>query len=154
MLTHTIRVDFNVWKELQARRETAATTENDVLRGLLKLSTPNSSTVDNGIDQPPPLSDSRRKLVVSFPDDGEVIRDNQVARTFVRAIEKIGPDRVFGLHIGMAGMDLVAKRPGSRRVQWKQLSNGLCQHGVEHGHQTRAIGTHPSRIGGEFSQLV
>ena len=125
-LNKIIHVDFKVWQELQVRRETEATTENDVLRGLLNLSElPEGATltVASNTGQPLGTDNPRKKLKVTFAD-GEVIRDNQVARTFVRTIDKIGPDRVFGLHIDMAGNPLVAERPGNRRVQWKPLSDG------------------------------
>ena len=120
MLNHTIRVDFQVWRALQTHRETEAMTENDVLRGLLNLS---ASSEESPPPPPPPSSSARRKLRVTFADD-EVIHDNQVARAFIRTIEKIGPDRVFGLHIRMAGKDLIEERPGNNRVQWKRLSDG------------------------------
>jgi len=35
---HTVEVDFEVWKELTARRESESVTCNDVLRKLLRLS--------------------------------------------------------------------------------------------------------------------
>ena len=120
-INQTIRVDFQVWRELQARRETEAMTENDVIRGLLGLKRRPPSPPP---PPPPPPPSSRVKLKVIFPD-GEEIYDTQVSRTFVRAIEKIGPGRVFELNIPMAGKRLVEKRRGERQAQWKSLSNGF-----------------------------
>lgn len=40
---HTIEIDFEVFKALTARRETEATTYNDVIRELLKLGTARSA---------------------------------------------------------------------------------------------------------------
>ena len=119
--THTIRVDFQVWRELQTRRETEEMTENDVLRQVLDLPPLAAAPPP----PPPPIHkpNNRVKLRVTFPD-GTVIFDEQVARTFVRTIEKIGPARVFQLQIPMAGQPLVSPQPGSRRTQWKPLSNG------------------------------
>ena len=125
---YSIRVDFQVWRELQKRRDTEAMTENDVLRQVLDMP-PITVSGENAMPPPPPSPppihepNGRVKLRVIFPD-GMAVFDAQVARTFVRAIEKIGPTRVRGLQIAMAGYPLVSSRPGNRRAQWKPLSSG------------------------------
>lgn len=52
---HTIEIDFEVFKALTARRETAAVTENDVIRGLLglpRLSLPDSQSAQSAGSPP------------------------------------------------------------------------------------------------------
>ena len=177
-LDHTIHVDFQVWRELTARRVTRAMTENDVIRKLLDL-TPlpgplaslrpgdhvhhptygpgvvekRSGTdvtvrlagesrprifgipeaekagmvkVAQGPSPPPPEPSPReklKKLKVVFPDGVEIFH-NQVVKTFVAALEKIGPERVFQLQISMSGKFLVEIRPGKRLIHWKALASG------------------------------
>ena len=172
----TIRIDFDVWKELQNRRETKAMTENDALRKILglpmatrplpplavgdrvrhpafgtgKIETRAGQAITvrfDGIPQPkhlripeavqagmekllhiqppPPRPEPpRMKLRVCFAD-GTELHDTQSVRTFMRAIEKIGPEQVSQLRIPMSGEFLVLPQPGRRTEFWKTLSGGF-----------------------------
>ena len=124
-LNHTIRIDFRVWQELQKRRESEAMTENDVLRQALGLPPLQGQRAPSSPPAPSPLPNGKKLLKVIFPD-GKEICDRRVVDTFIRVIEKVGPERVRRLQIQMGGGFLVAERPGKRPGQWKLLSGGLC----------------------------
>ena len=123
-----IHVDFEVWRELQTRRATKAMTENDVLRNVLGLSRPpkQSPPPNGGVSrtgQEVIIRSGWQKLKVIFAD-GTEISDKRVVMTFIRAIEKIGPERVSQLRIFMAGERLVSAQPRKKSESWKPLSGG------------------------------
>ena len=121
---HSISVEFEVWRELQARRETEEMTENDVLRKIFNL--PQRRNQSKHRKSRPKVFD---KVRVSF-SDGTVLCDNTVTTTFVDAINKIGPQRILTLGIKMGSVGLIEKQPHLRGAKdvpnrdWKILSNG------------------------------
>ena len=100
-LDHTIHVDFQVWRELTARRVTRAMTENDVIRKLLDL-TP----------LPGPLASLRPGDHVHHPTYGPgVVEKRSGTDVTVRLAGEPRP-RIFGIpEAEKAGMMKVAAEP-------------------------------------------
>lgn len=71
----------------------------------------------------------RTKIKVIFPDNVEIC-DNNVAKTMVGVIKKIGPDRVRQLGIKVAGFDIVSNRKLGTYQQWHDVGPNLylCTH--------------------------
>ena len=93
--------------------------------GMVKVperDSPPPPPVRSGLREPS-LQGKLKKLKVIFPDRVEIFR-NQVVKTFVAALEKIGPERVSRLGISMGGGFLVETHPGKRPGHWKALAGG------------------------------
>ncbi len=66
----------------------------------------------------PPTAQSKAKIKVAFPD-GTIIEENKVVDTYVKTIEKIGPERVKEINIVRSGVNIVSKErhPNRRSIQ-------------------------------------
>jgi hypothetical protein len=102
----TIRISDEVWKEFE-RIGRFGETPDDLLRRVLKIR--------RGARQEPSPGRKSPKTVlrITFPD-GTAFDDHIAARSFVKAIEKIGIERVRNLGIQVGGGPLVANAPSLR----------------------------------------